>query len=773
MQSLFSVRHQAALLFLCCLLLAPFSALAKEARGGAIGSASHDGIDGTSTTLLVEEAGGPEGAPGTTIFNLSFADLYGDSNPVLLRGNQDSLSIPLPLPALWETTSIKLRIKLTPSLRLNNFSQLIVKANNQVIGQTPLNLDQQSLTMDVPVSTGRLKSGFNTITLEAVQHYTESCEYPEAPQLWTQINLLESGITITAKEKNIKPSLRNLSYFFDKASWQRGAQLRVLSSSNLDKDALSALGLIAQGIGQRYDFLPATISHEALDSNSDTLTEGASDERVTVVMATFDELESLGFTHSYPTDQGPVIAIKTLPGDIERYGLFIIGKNTGDLHKAASAFALLKAPWPNRDWVAIKQMKIPNQEKLEKRFSIPTAGRGAFPLRALGYRSTTFRGLNSQGTRLKIWNNSWQGRIQVRIHMSYASGMSEQSSLAIINNGVMHSQIPMNNPEGGVYEKYAVTIPAGAMKPGWNTLELKPYAYPQHSGGDCETWFSDNLAVTIYEDTTVQKFGGSEFLTTDLSLISGQGILFTADYLGSNIGFNLTDSDSGTLSSAMTLVAKLSQIYDRPLINSWFGIGDHEPSTFHYWIGPWDRLPADIRGNFESQLPDVIDFNVPVMQSSTYRVYEGWDWLAEKLEAMGLIRTPPASTTEVDLRVSSSFDGDTFAMSGQNSSQEPLILFTAKDSQTLRSGVESVIGYGLWGQLRGILTYWSPGDDVVSAVTAEDSPFSAFGLRGGVSIWVSQYPWLSLFVLLLIIGLLIVLTRKLLKQYQASKHPPT
>lgn len=761
-------RQSALFALLCWLFMTTLPAFSKDTK--SIVEADDVPGEAVSTTKDTQEVNSK-----THSFNLKFSDLYGDSNPVMLRGTEDRLSIPLPLPALWEPKSITLHVDLIPSLRLNDFSQLVIKANGRVITQTPLNSAEHRLTVDVPVSKTALKSGFNEITLEAVQHYTDACEYPEAAQLWTQVSLQDSTISIEATQKNIEPSLRNLSYFFDKASWLRRAEVSVLSSTNPDEDSLSALGLIAQSIGQRFDFMPVTIKHSSLEDSFRALTEGRNDanDRVFVALATFDDMERLGFSHDYPTDQGPIIALEAFPGKIERYGLLIIGNNSKELKSAASAFALLKAPWPNHDWVAIKKMTIPDPEKLEKRFAIPTAGRGAFPLRALGYRSTTLRGLNAQGKSLKIWNNSWQGRMQVRLHMAYASGMSEQSSLAVINNGVMHSQIPLNNPEGGIYEKYAVTIPAGAMKPGWNTLELKPYIYPLDAGGDCETWFSDNLAVTIYEDTTIQKFGGSEFVSTDLSLISGQGILFTADYLGSNIGFNLTDSDSGTLSSAMTLVAKLSQIYDRPLLNSWFGIGEYEPATFHYWIGAWDKLPEQVRRDFESQIPDIADFNVPVMQSSTFRVYEGWDWMAERLESLGLIRTPPASTTEVDLKVTSSLEDNTFAMSGQNAAYEPLILFTANDSPTLSAGIETVIDYGLWGQLRGILTYWSPNDDVVSAVTAEDSPFSAFGLRGGVSIWVSQHPWLSLFVLLFLITLLIILTRKLLKQYQASNQPKT
>lgn len=712
----------------------------------------------------------PAPPPGYREVELSLAKLHGSSAPVNLTGVSDTLPLSLPVPALWQVNDAVLQLRVTPSQSLINTSQLVVLVNGKVAHQFPLERKAEEFSLDLPLPVNLLEPGFNRVDVRAIQHYTDECEYPEAPQLWTQVNMAHSRFLIKAMPSPVQPHLLELDHLFDRATWREKPVVTVITPGDADAGHVRAMGLVAQGVGQRYDFVPVELRHRKLPVGTETLSSAIDEEsRVAVIIGTFEQLKGATAGMDFPRDSGPVIAIKTLPGDITRYAVMLMGANGEEMVSAASAFAIQRVPWPDSDWVAINQVEIPVPKNLEKRFSIPTMGSGAFPLRALGFRTTTLRGLDREGISLRIWNNSWQGRMQVRVHMSYASGMGHHSSLAVLTNGVMHSQIPLNNPEGGVYENYAVTIPAGSMKPGWNTLELKPYMMPHQAGGHCQAWFYDNMGVTVYEDTTIQKFGGSEFKQTDLSLISGQGLLFTEEPLGRNIAFHIAGEDSDTLSSAMTLMAKLSQIYDRPLLNASFGAGDEEHANNHYWIGAWDKLPETIRESLGSSIPAGVDFRVPVMQSATVQVYEGNEWISAKLEEFKLRRTPPANTTEVEINLNGTFEDKNFAMSARNSDGEPMIVFTAVNSEQLRKGVVSVVDYGLWAQLRGMLSYWSSDGKHVISVAAEDAPFSAFGLRGGMGLWVSQHPWLALSILVLMVAVLVILTRKVLRQYQVRR----
>ena len=97
-------------------------------------------------------------------------------------------------------------------------------------------------------------------------------------------------------------------------------------------------------------------------------------------------------------------------------------------------------------------------------------------------------------------------------------------------------------------------------------------------------------------------------------------------------------------------------------------------------------------------------------------------------------------------------------------------VLTASDLQTLKNGAYSLIDYGHWSQLQGSFAYWDPAEEPLYAVTYANAPFSAYGLRGGLGLWISQYPWISLLITLVFIGLMALVLRRALAIYQKRNH---
>lgn len=700
---------------------------------------------------------------------LPLSQLTGQSGVKRLTGIEQTMSWGLPVPALWQPENVTLNINGMISEALIQGSQLQVILAGKVIAQQALDGRQSRLNMSVEIPATALTPGFNAMQLRVVQHYTEICEYPMAPQLWTEIDLQDSYIEIGAHPRQVIGRLSQLSRLFDKATWQANQQITVFSALTENADHLAALSFVAQGIGQRYDYIPTRIQHQPLPESQQSISWPMVDsQRVGIMLGRFDELAEHVDVAKYQQADGPVLALKTLPGLPARYLLLVMGKTDTEVRQAAASFAIPGVPWPNSDWASVNSLDIPTETALEKRFSLPTAGQGAFPLRALGFNNQTVTGMDSPPLSLQVWNNTWQGRMQVRLHLAYASGMASQSALNVMTNGVLNGSIPLSNPQGGIYENYAVTIPAGVMKPGWNTLSFAPVMIPQSHGGECQPFFPGNLAVTIYEDSTIQKFGGDELRRLDLASLNGNGYLFTEQPLGKGIVFHIAESDSSTMSAAMTLMGKMSQVYKRPLLNSRFVVGHEvgEDDIFHYWVGRFTALPANLQSNLQLALPDNIAIDVPLMQSATVQVLEGAEWFNSGMDALGLRKTPPANVTQVGIQLSGDFDRNGFALSSQDDNGQHHIVFTAEDAELLQDTLHTVVDYGHWGQLRGGLAFWSPSGRTVYAVSYDDAPFSAYGLRGGLGLWVSQYPWRALFILLGLLGLMVWLSRKLLKQFQ-------
>jgi hypothetical protein len=103
----------------------------------------------------------------------------------------------------------------------------------------------------------------------------------------------------------------------------------------------------------------------------------------------------------------------------------------------------------------------------------------------------------------------------------------------------------------------------------------------------------------------------------------------------------------------------------------------------------------------------------------------------------------------------------------------PLTVFTAFNAEALRAGVDAVVGHGPWSQLRGGFATWRAGHGEVQTVADEDAPFQAFSLRGGLGLWVSQYPWRALALLGLLLVVLVMATRAALRVYRRRHRRDT
>lgn len=706
---------------------------------------------------------------------LPLARLLGQGDTVRVTGVEGSLSLSLPMPALQRAERVHLELVGTASQALIESSQAAVLVNGRVAAQFALDGRSPSFRQTVTIPTALLHTGYNDVQLLLAQHYARSCEYAMAPQLWTQIDLQASRFRIQAGRQPVPLRLDRLEALFDKVGWDSAPQVPVLTASSPSAPLLGALALVAQGIGQRYDFVPVRLAAGRFPTDIAALghalpagSEGA------VLLGTFDQLRSYLAGLSIPQEAGPVVALRALPGDPHRYVLVLAAQTEAELERVAGAFAMERMPWPDTPWVAVEALKLPPLGSVTGAAAGLKPSTNAFPLSALGYHTTTYRTMSSGAAVLRFWNPSWQGRAQVRIHAAYASGMSVQSALNVLANGALHGSIPLDNPAGGRYENYAVTIPPGALRPGWNTLELQPVLVPRGngsghgSGADCQPFFPGNLAVTLYDDSTLQTFGGSPLRQPDLALLARDGRVAPTAPVGLGMAVQLTDAEDTTVSAGLTLLAKLTQVFSGPLMRTAFAVGPVEDAKNRLWVGPLARLPASVRQAVGLSAAGRVTAPVPLIRTAGVRVHEGGDLLMRLSEALD----PDDGEGLIGAQVSTQHAfGDQGLAATVDAEGLPLTVFTASTPQALQAALDALVDHGLWSQLGGRLAFWRPGADTLQAVRPEDAPFTAYSLRGGLGLWVSQYPWWSLFGLLVLLTLLVMLTRAVLASYR-RRHLP-
>jgi hypothetical protein len=183
--------------------------------------------------------------------------------------------------------------------------------------------------------------------------------------------------------------------------------------------------LVAQGIGHRYDYVPVRLSTARFPAAPAQLgTTLPAQARAAVVLGNFDSLGAYLQGLGAPTDSGPVVAIRTLPEDPTRFVVILAAATEAELPIAATAFAMQRMPWPGKAWVAVRDLQLPPPKDLREAADVQDASTHAQPFSALGYATTTYSGLPTGNASLRFWNSNWQGRMQVRLHLAYGSGIT-------------------------------------------------------------------------------------------------------------------------------------------------------------------------------------------------------------------------------------------------------------------------------------------------------------------------------------------------------------
>ena len=776
-------RSAAALLMT---VLAGFSSVAQPQTAGASTRSGGDKASAstsvqkadqkTDTSAQAEEVPSYPLSSDTTAaerkgkeFALPLSDLVGENQPVMLRGVSSALRFKMPVPALWQPNQVLLGLSGSFSGALIDTSQLIIKVNEHVVQQFSLQSNSNDFQQVVQIPANLLRSGFNDIEIGVTQYSGRaSCESAASPELWTQLDLTRSKLMITAQPKPVPERLDNMDALFDKADWQPRPVVPVMTATaEPSSGEISAMGLIAQGVGDRYDTLPVSLTQRQLPASLAELSRGIPEgSRGVVLLGTYAALGSYLKDLDVPQKSSPVIAIRALPNDPTRFVLVLAAETDTELVNVATAFAMRQVPWPDNPWVAVNNVMVPDGETASSGSTIASPAAGISPLKAMGFRTTTYTGQDEQGSTLRFWNNNWRGRIMVRVHLGYASGMAPQSALNVLTNGTLHGSIPLNNPDGGRYYNYAVSIPAGAIKPGWNTLEFQPVLLPVTNGEECPP-SGENLAVTLYDDTVVEKTGGKELKQSDLAVLAGLGASHADGRMGKGIALHLTDAQAPTLSAGMTMMAKMAQVANGPLLHTWFGVGEQSGMEHHLWVGPYAALPEQVKQVMPAA--EQVKIQVPVMEIAPVPVPSDGGLVNTLQEAMNFKgkAQPDYKVAEVDM--SGPLSENSFAYTRRQADQTYTV-FTASSASQLFDGINGIVEADQWNQLQGNLAYWSSGGSPVSVASSADEPFAAYGLRGGLGMWLSHYPWIALAGLVATVLLLVLLTRMTLRFYRRRRN---
>ena len=675
------------------------------------------------------------------------------------------MDISIPVPQLATVQEATINLNQTPSAALDDQSVEAIYLNGQVVAQFSLKGQEGTFSQNITLPGKLFRAGYNILRLEVNQHYTKVCEYPMAPQLWTQVDTAGSSVKIRFAPKTWVPLLAGLDNLFDKTSFSAQPVVSIFYGQQVQAGSLDALALAAQGAALRYQYLPVRMDAKAISAShlEQWLTQtGAGGSAVSLWVGTAKSLSLLWQGLHIPAPKGAWMGTYVWPNHPHHYVVILSGDTQEQVRQTAKVFAQPRIVLPPVSQAQITGLQMPDRQKVAQPITSRIFDHSAFSLLATGFHTTSLKGYAPPPAGLRIWNGGWDRKAQLHLHLAYAAGMATQSALNVLVNGILQGSIPLNQPTGGRYSNYTVTIPPTIMHSGWNTVSLQPIFVPVSNGGECKPFFMGNLWVTIYDDSIFEWEGnGVTAQQPDLATLAADGYPYTKKSLGEDVHVQVPDLQPDTLSAALTLMGKIAQVGQRPYPMARLVAGATPAPDTDIFVAPWANIPPEWRHHLQVTANHIKE-SFPVGRS--VQDFSG---------ILSIIRPQTTGNGIVRGQVFLNADLDPFVFATtwkQDSS--PLTLFTAATAETLSKGMDSLVNYGPWSQLKGTLAWWTPGSKKVTSLGLDEAPFRNYGLRGGLGLWISRHPWFSLFGIAMI-GLLFVLaTRSALRAY-ARKHHST
>jgi cellulose synthase (UDP-forming) len=528
-------------------------------------------------------------------------------------------SISIPIPERWQVRRAVLGLRYTASNNLiADMSQLVIRLNEQTIAQTRLNplAPNVELALDLPVAL--LKADYNQLAFQVAQHASRhKCEQPCAPDLWTNLNLAESTLTI---EYNLRPLPLRLgavaNVLFDPKIYPEASVHLVTETQTPETATLAAI--VASGIARRFDYRKVSFSvgAEPLPGRDNVI------------------IGSLAFVNRWlarvgepalPASKGGLVRIVHGRGtdgrpDPTHATLLVAGASPAAQQLAAETLASLSLPYPGGDTLETFAFKLPEIAMYGGRQILSSDK--VFDFKTLNFPTFSWQGFNSPPNEFSfrlpadfmIKQNQYA---KLTLNFTYGAGLRNDSVLNVHVNGKPLRAIHLDQVTGSYLENYEIKIPTYVFKPGANTIAFVPALNAPLE--NCALTQSNGMFLTVFENSTLYFPPMPHYVEMPkLDLFALNGFPVTRWPDGHETMIHVPKGKPRALEAAYNLIGVITQKNGFPL----FGIKVvfDEPRDWEgelIVIGNTTDLPADVIKGVP--LKAVRDGAVP------YPVVRSWD----------------------------------------------------------------------------------------------------------------------------------------------------
>jgi hypothetical protein len=692
--------------------------------------------------------------------------------PLDLRGAGAEYGLKLPIPARLQILESRLELIYTNSISLLPRSQLAVMLDGRIQAQLPIRADRPDNAARLNLPLTGMKPGYHDLGFRAAHHYTDECEDPSAPELYSQVDAMHSVLRIKTRRKPVTTSLARLIDVFDKRLWAERYDLGILTPPGRlqqNETMRKAASQISQAVASRFEFIPVAVHVHELSTPSPAqaeqdnifpglrLPEGTED---VVLLGTRDELANYlspkilnriqeGYIGLFPADEDPTRAV-----------LLISGVTPEQVLQAATALNLPGLALPDRQDVLLSELTMDSGYGRARPMQVEE---GWTSFAQLGFKNSTMHRMYPPPARLEFWAfremlDPAQPFIEARVNFAYGSGFDKKSALNVLLNGQFVQSLPMQDKHGEQIWGAKVKIPTVALRPGNNVLEFVPSMIGEDVGGACEPIFTENLYVTVFEDSRIELPLLTDYLRLpDLGLLNRTGLPYTLKADGQGVGVLIGDTQPETINAALTLMAKLRQVHASPFtaIRMLTPQDSLEGLEGLIVVGGTASLPETIMQEASAFIPGQRWQTIQVGTQIVTDLAEGSKlWLKDPLKPLlNLSKVEAPALAQVRLAEGL---GRSAAMIQyvSPSLNIPVTLLTAADAQSLEQGSWRLIRDDTWAALEGSATIWSAdGEYIAKAFPPVHEFIGDAPPVSPASYLLSDRPWL---LVLLALGLVLL-----------------
>lgn len=557
---------------------------------------------------------------------------HANKNNIALRCVSAGYSMSIPIPERWKVKRVSISVEyINSSSLLIDKAQLVMKVNGTIIKQiklTPL-VPEGKFSAEIPAKL--LETGYNTLSFYTAQHYTKDCEHPCAPDLWTEINMEESILSIEYAEIPVPLKLSEISSFiFDPKLFHR-PEVHFITDK-YSSARLTIATIAASGIARKFNYKPVVFTtsrdirpdyDNILIGKKDYVTAFLKDKGITLKEEITGPFVKVAYLPSGTGEHGPSYLLSEellrqkgielneklrsfliLPSsgpskpshNIYRALLIVSGVNWNHVKMAAQAITNLSIPYPGSDEMTISEFKL--EDITQYGGSRVLSAAKPYKFKMLEFPTHTFEGLQPVPESLSFrlpadFLVKANQSINLSLNFSYGAGLRPDATLNIKLNGQQIKAINLDKKAGDTLTGYKLELPTYFFKPGDNQLTFAPILTPV--AGECELLQPESFFLTLFENSSIIFPVMAHFVEMPrLELLMINGFPFTRWPDGYETLLYLTKTDDNSVAAALNLVGLITQRNGYPL----FGLRAtvRKPVKWHgelIVMGSMDTIPDD------------------------------------------------------------------------------------------------------------------------------------------------------------------------------------